>query len=35
MIDLRSTQQRLGGDAAPIQANAAEVFTLHQRDLQL
>ncbi len=34
MIDFGRTQQRLGRDAAPVEANAAEIFALNNRDLQ-
>ena len=33
VIDLRRAQQRLGRDAAPVEADAAEAFTLDDRDL--
>ena len=33
VIDLRRAQQRLGRDAAPVEADAAQSFTLDDRDL--
>ena len=33
-VDLRAVQQRLGGDAAPVQAGAAQLARLDQRRLQ-
>src|SRR5690606_19665019 len=34
MIDLGRTQQRLRGDAAPVEADAAELLALHDRSLE-
>jgi len=34
MLDFGRAEQRLGGDTAPVEANAAEVFTLDNRGLQ-
>ena len=34
MVDLRGAQQRLGRDAAPVEADAAEMFALDQRRVQ-
>ena len=34
VIDLGGTQQRLGGNAAPVQADAAHVLALHDRGLE-
>ena len=34
VIDFRGAQQRLGGNAAPVQANAAEVFALDDSRLE-
>ena len=33
VVDFGGAQQRLGGDAAPVQADAAEVLALHHRGL--
>ena len=34
MIDFRRTQQRLGRDTAPVEANAAEIIALDNRGLE-
>ena len=34
MIDFRRTQQRLGRDAAPVEADAAQIFALNNRGFQ-
>ena len=34
VIDLRRAQQRLGGDAAPVETNAAQMLALHHGGLE-